>query len=153
QLCHRTNALGLKVQMASRKNRSRKANRRSPPAPPGLGERLRQRFDGLIEWCASRRWYAIAVGMLLLFGVSLVGGYWLADRLELGDSDRLARDTLEEMKRGGPVTPSEPAPRYARIEDLPGLPRYTEVEPGQGPTLEEKPRPKPQPQPQPQQVA
>ena len=132
--------------MASRKNRSRKANRRSPPSPPGLGERLRQRFDGLIEWCGSRRWYAIAAAMLLLFGVSLVGGYWLAQRLELGDSDRLARDTLEEMKRAGPVTSSEPAAKYARIEDLPDLPKYTEVEPGQPrpTTLEEKPRPRPQ---------
>ncbi|MBL6617379.1 MAG: divergent polysaccharide deacetylase family protein [Reyranella sp.] len=131
--------------MASRKNRSRKANRRSPPSPPGLGERLRQRFEGLIAWCAARRWYAIAAGLLLLFGVSLVGGYWLAERLELGDGERLARDTLEEMKRGGSVTPGEPAPKYARIEDLPGLPQYTEIEPGQPrPTLEEKPRPRPQ---------
>jgi polysaccharide deacetylase 2 family uncharacterized protein YibQ len=130
--------------MASRKNRSRKANRRSPPAPPGLGDRLRQRFAGLIAWCAARRWYAIAAGMLLLFGVSLVGGYWIAERLELGDGERLARDTLEEMKRGGPLTPGEPAAKYARIEDLPDLPKYTEVEPGQAPTLEEKPRPRPQ---------
>jgi uncharacterized protein len=131
--------------MASRKNRSRKANRRSPPAPPGLGERLRQRFEGLIAWCTARRWYAIAAGLLLLFGVSLAGGYWLAERLERGDGERLARDTLEEMKRGGSVTPGDPAPRYARIEDLPGLPQYTEIEPGQPrPTLEEKPRPRPQ---------
>src|SRR5512147_1397612 len=130
--------------MASRKNRSRKANRRSPPPPPGVGDRLRQRFDGLVAWCAGRRWYAIALGVLLLFGISLVGGYWLAQRLEIGDGERLARDTLEEMKRSGAPTPAEPAPRYARIEDLPDLPKYTEVEPGQGPTLEEKPRPRPQ---------
>ena len=76
--------------------------------------------------------------MLLLFVASLVGGYWLAERLELRDRDRLARDTLEEMKRG---TPAEPATKYARIEDIPGLPKYTDAEPGQPrPTLEEKPR-------------
>ena len=76
---------------------------------------------------------------LLLFGASLVGGYWLAQRLEGSDGERLARETLEEMKRGSaPV-----GPKYARIEDLPDLPKYTEVEPGQPrPTLEEKPRPK-----------
>ena len=131
--------------MASRKNRSRKANRRSPPPLPGLGDRLRQRFDALITWCAARRSYAIAAAMLLLFGASLVGGYWLAERLELGHGERLARDTLEEMKRGASVTPTEPAAKYARIEDLPGLPQYTEIEPGQPrPTLEEKPRPRPQ---------
>ena len=72
------------------------------------------------------------------------GGYWLAERLELSDGDRLARDTLEEMKRGAATGgATEPAPRYARIEDLPDLPKYTDVEPGQPrPTLEEKPRPK-----------
>ena len=71
---------------------------------------------------------------------SLVGGYWLAERLSGSDSERRARETLEEMKRG---SASAPAPKYARIEDLPDLPKYTEVEPGQPrPTLEEKPRPK-----------
>ena len=48
---------------------------------------------------------------------SLFGGYWIAERLELGDRDRLARDTLEEMKRS---TPGEPPAKYARIEDIPG---------------------------------
>ena len=124
--------------MASKKNRSRKANRRSPQLPPGLGERLRQRFDGLLVWLQARRWMGIAVGALLLFGVSLVGGYWLAERFGAGDTARLARDTLEDMKRGS-ATPAPP--KYARIEDLPDLPKYTEVEPGQSrPTLEEKPR-------------
>ena len=106
--------------------------------PPGLGERLRQRFDGLLVWLHARRWAGIVVGALLLFGVSLVGGYWLAERLGAGDTDRLARDALEDMKRGSPMAA---VPKYARIEDLPDLPKYTEVEPGQSrPTLEEKPR-------------
>jgi polysaccharide deacetylase 2 family uncharacterized protein YibQ len=126
--------------MASRKNRSRKANRKSPKSPPGLGERLRQRFDGLLAWLHARRWAGIVASAFLLFGASLIGGYWLAERLGKGDTDRLARDTLEDMKRGSAAMP---APKYARIEDLPDLPKYTEVEPGQPrPTLEEKPRPK-----------
>ena len=118
--------------MPSRKNRSRKANRRSPQPDPTLRERLQQRLSGLIGWFHARRWYAYAAAAVLLFGASLVGGYWLAQRLEMGDGDRLARDTLEEMKRSGPAgSATEPAPRYARIEDLPDLPKYTEVEPGQ----------------------
>ena len=82
--------------MASRKNRSRKANRKSPQLPPGLGERLRQRFEGLFAWFYARRWVAIAAGALLLFAGSLVGGYWLAEHLSGGDSERLARE--EEPK-------------------------------------------------------
>ena len=130
--------------MASRKNRSRKANRRSPKAAAGLGGRLRQRLDGLVAWFAGHRWYAIGLVGVLLFCGSLVGGYWLAERLELSEGERVARDTLEDMKRGpAPASETETAPRYARIEDLPDLPKYTDVEPGQPrPTLDEKPRPK-----------
>src|SRR5882672_4493057 len=99
--------------MASRKNRSRKANRKSPQLPPGLGERLRRRVEDVFAWFHARRWVAIVVGALMLFGASLVGGYWLAERLEGSDGDRLARDTLEEMKRGS-ATETEPGPKYAR---------------------------------------
>ncbi|MPZ35865.1 MAG: divergent polysaccharide deacetylase family protein [Rhodospirillales bacterium] len=128
--------------MASRKNRSRKANRKSPQLPPGPGERLRSRVDALFAWFYARRWVGIAAAALLLFGASLVGGYWLAERLEGSDGERLARETLEEMKRG-PTTAPAPGPKYARIEELPDLPKYTEVEPGKPrPTLEEKARPK-----------
>ena len=73
--------------MASRKNRSRKANRKSPQLPPGLGERLRQRFAGLLAWFYARRWVAIVAAAVMLFGASLVGGYWLAERLGSGDTD------------------------------------------------------------------
>jgi uncharacterized protein len=134
--------------MASRKNRSRKANRKSPRSSAALGERLRQRLHGLVTSLRARRWYAIVLGGILLFCGSVIGGYWLAERLEIKDGDRLARDTLEEMKRGAPTGTGERAsdsrPKYARIEDLPELPKYTEVEPGKPrPTLEEKPRAKP----------
>src|SRR5262245_31711710 len=129
--------------MASRKNRSGKANRRSPKQGSGLADRLRWRWTVAIAWIETHRWPSIVLGVVLLFVGSLFGGYWLAERLELRDGDRLARDTLEEMKRG---TPSESAPpRYARIEDIPGLPKYTDVEPGQPrATIEEKPSARPQ---------
>ena len=130
--------LRLKAQMASRKNRSRKANRKSPKAAPTLRDRLQRRFNGVVTWIDAHRWHAIIGGLVLLFIASLFGGYWIAERLESGDRDRLARDTLEEMKRN---TPGEPAAKYARIEDLPGLPKYTDSEPGQPrPNLDEKPR-------------
>ena len=124
--------------MASRKNRSRKANRKSPKTAPTLRERLQRRFNAVVTWIDAHRWHAIAGGLVLLFVASLFGGYWIAERLESGDRDRLARDTVDEMKRN---TPAEPAAKYARIEDLPGLPKYTDSEPGQPrPTLDEKPR-------------
>jgi uncharacterized protein len=62
---------------------------------------------------------------VVLFVGSLAGGYWIAERLDLKRSEA-----------------TKPGPRYARIEDIPGLPRYTETEPGQQRnTIEEKPRP------------
>jgi uncharacterized protein len=124
--------------MASRKNRSGKANRKSPKAAPTVRDRLHRRFDAVVIWIDAHRWHAIVGSLVLLFIASLFGGYWIAERLESGDRDWVARDTLEEMKRN---TPGEPPPKYARIEDLPGLPKYTDSEPGQPrPTLDEKPR-------------
>ncbi len=76
--------------------------------------------------------------IVVLFVVSLLGGYWAAGRLDSIDRERAARETLEQMKRGAPP---EPETKYARIEDIPGLSKYTDVEPGKPrPTLEEKPR-------------
>ncbi len=125
--------------MESRKNRSGKANRRSPKPPPSRLERLRTRFRGAVTWIEAHRLHTVVVGLLLLFAGSLVGGYFGAGWLEMLDRERLARETIEEMRRGARV---EPEPKYARIEDIPGLPKYTEVEPGKPrPTLEEKPRP------------
>lgn len=132
--------------MASRKNRSGKANRRSPKPPPSRLERSRTRFRAVGTWIEAHRWHSLVVGLLLLFLGSLVGGYFGAGWLESLDRDRLARETIEEMRRGRQV---EPEPKYARIEDIPGLPKYTEVEPGKPrPTLEEKPRPAAKPQQQ-----
>jgi polysaccharide deacetylase 2 family uncharacterized protein YibQ len=90
-------------------------------------------------WIDAHRWHSIVLGLLLLFFGSLVGGYLGAGWLEGLDRDRLARETIEDMKRGAPA---EPDAKYSRIEDIPGLPKYTEVEPGKPrPSLEEKPPP------------
>lgn len=91
------------------------------------------------------------MAIVLMFAGSLFGGYWLAERLDLTDRNRAARDTLEDMKRGASSATGEPPPKYARLEDLPDFPKYTEAEPGKPrATLDEKPR---QPPPKPQQVA
>ena len=125
--------------MASRKNRSRKANRKSPKWPPDSRERLRQRFDALVAWLAcpslalARRRSAAAVRRQ-------PGRRLLACRATRARRRRAAgaRDAGgDEARRAGANRRRE----YARIEDMPGLPKYTEVEPGQPrATLEEKPR-------------
>src|SRR6266702_4333799 len=106
--------------MASKKNRSRKANRKSPK----LNSRLVGRWHALLAWVDAHRWHAAGIAFMVLFIASLAGGYWIARRLDLKRPEA-----------------SKPGPRYARIEDIPGLPRYTETEPGQQRnTVEEKPR-------------
>ncbi|MCF8533942.1 MAG: hypothetical protein K9G48_13120, partial [Reyranella sp.] len=103
---------------------------------------MRARVQGLGAMIKAHRWRSIVVGFPLMFCASLFGGYWAAGWLDSIDRDRMARDTLEEMKRGAPVDPvTGPEPKYARIDDIPDLPKYTEVEPGKPrPTFEEKPR-------------
>jgi polysaccharide deacetylase 2 family uncharacterized protein YibQ len=104
--------------MASRKNRSRKSNRRSPNA--------------VLAWVERHRRAVMIGGFSFLFVGAVVGGYWLAQRFE---------------------RPKPAKVTYARIEDIPGLPRYAETDPGQKPaTVEDKPKP-PTPQPAPQVAA
>ncbi len=105
--------------MASKKNRSRKSNGKSP----SYLLRLRRRIE---SWTAAHRTHTTIAAIALLFVASLGGGYWVAERLSTPD----------------PASASKP--KYARIEDIPDLPRYTEIEPGEvRPTVvEEKPRPK-----------
>jgi len=95
----------------------------------------------VVAWVDAHRWHAAVSAFVVLFIGSLAGGYWIASRLDVVDRDRLARDALQDMKRTAAATSPEPSPKYARIEDIPGLPRYTETEPGQQRnTVEEKPR-------------
>jgi polysaccharide deacetylase 2 family uncharacterized protein YibQ len=125
--------------MASRKNRSRKRNGRSPKKAADWRQRLRQRWDGFVASLYAHRWRSLVAVLLVLFGSSVLVGYWLAQRLDLREGDTVAREMLDDMKRG--AVPSEPAPRYARIEDLPDLPKYTEAQPDEARTaLEDKPR-------------
>jgi polysaccharide deacetylase 2 family uncharacterized protein YibQ len=78
---------------------------------------LRTRLRALGNWFDAHRWQTVAGGITLLFAAGILGGYWLASRLD-----------------------SAPA-KYASIDDLPDLPRYQEADPGQPhPTVEDKPR-------------
>src|SRR5476649_1253630 len=120
--------------MASKKNRSRNSNRKSPKAGAPWRDRLAWRWRGLVDWVERHRWPSIAIGFAVLFFGSIVGGYWFANTLDSLDRDRLARDTLSDMKRDAG------SEKYASIDQIPGLPRYEE----QGAavqTHEEKPRP------------
>ncbi|MBV9359950.1 MAG: divergent polysaccharide deacetylase family protein [Betaproteobacteria bacterium] len=75
----------------------------------------------------------------MLFVTSLVGGYWIAQHFDRKDQDRIARETLDEMKR------NEPSPKYASIDQIPGISRYMETAPDQRqPTQEDKIRARPQ---------
>ncbi|MGE0574122.1 MAG: divergent polysaccharide deacetylase family protein [Reyranella sp.] len=129
--------------MASKKNRNRKAGTRKKgrrKVVPATGWRagLHHKLAAVGAWIEAHRWHSVIAGLILLFAASLVGGYWIAERFDDRDSAHMVRDTLEEMRR---AAPTDAPPRYARIEDLPDLPKYTEVEPGKPRrTLEEKPR-------------
>lgn len=130
--------LGSVAEMASRKNRSRKANRRRAGRPPSA---FVTKWRVFVEWIYTYRWHSAAVGFLLLFVGGLVGGYWIAGRLGGSDPDKIVRVAPADMKRDAQAPPPPLRETYARIEDIPGLPRYTENEPGQTvATVEEKPR-------------
>lgn len=129
--------------MASRKNRSGKTNRRSPKRSAGFAGRLQARYDALVAWISAHRWHSIVIAVIALFVGSVLGGYWIAARLDLRSSDQVARDTIEDMKRSASSSAPAVAPKYSRIEDLPDFPKYSEAEPGKPtPNVEEKPRAK-----------
>lgn len=99
--------------MASRKNRSGKSNRRSP-------RRHARVFERLQAWFAAHRRPAIVAGCVALLLASLFVGYLLAARF---------------------ATLSSVEPKYARIDDIPDLPKYEESDPAQPvTTIEERPR-------------
>jgi polysaccharide deacetylase 2 family uncharacterized protein YibQ len=127
--------------MASKKNRRRKSNRRSPKKPDSFRQRFIVRWTVAKAWIEAHRWHSIVIGVVALFAASLVGGYWIAEHLDFSAGNRLARATLQDMKKSTP--PAPPAKKYASIDELPGLPHYAETEQPL-PTVEDKPRARPQ---------
>lgn len=126
--------------MASKKNRSRKTNRKSPTSATDWRARLARAYRGVLAWIGGHRWPSLAAGIFVLLVGSFVGSYWLANKLDSFDRERVVRDALREMKR---ESPQQPTLKYDRIDDIPGLPRYTETEPGQVRTTIEEPARKP----------
>jgi polysaccharide deacetylase 2 family uncharacterized protein YibQ len=123
--------------MVSRRNRKRNANRRSPGAAKSWRTRLftsvGARFAVALRWIDAHRVHAAVIGFAALFVAGLLGGHWIASRLERQD---------------------EPPFKYASIDDLLSKLDYTEVEPGRPRvTLEEKQPAKPPPAPPPQVAA
>lgn len=116
----------------------------SPKTPLRFRGRFAGLYRGCLGWIQAHRTHSIVIAVIVLFAGSLAGGYWMAGRLDSIDRERTARETLEQMKRGA-AGGAEPETKYARIEDIPGLSRYTDAEPGKPrPTFEEKPGAKPQ---------
>jgi uncharacterized protein len=105
--------------MASKKNRSRKSNRRSPKTPDSFRASVMVRYETVRSWVAGHRRHSIVIAITVLFIGSLVGGYWIAAHF------------------------SAPPPKYASIDEIPGLPHYKETEQPVA-TVEEKPRARPQ---------
>ena len=135
--------------MASKKNRSRKSNRKSPKSTASLRTRVGRPFDALAAWAKSHRAVAISLAIFVLFTSSLLGGYWIAERLDRHDQDRVAGQILRDMNREAAAnkqSESKPAdPKYASIDQIPGLSRYMETPPDQKlPTQEDKVRARPQ---------
>jgi hypothetical protein len=90
------------------------------------GKSNRRSPRALLGWIERHRRALIVGGFAFLFVDAIVGGYWIARRFE-------------------PQAPAKVT--YARIEDIPGIPRYIETDPDQKPTtVEDKPRPQPAPQ-------
>jgi uncharacterized protein len=77
------------------------------------------RYETVRTWVAGHRRHSIVIAITVLFIGSLVGGYWIAAHF------------------------SAPPPKYASIDEIPGLPHYKETEQPVA-TVEEKPRARPQ---------
>ena len=136
--------------MASKRNRSRNSNRKSPKTLSSLRTRVSARYRVAAAWIAVYRWPAIVAALVVLFAGSLVGGYWIAERLESSDRERIVKETLQDMNRTAPSKPEsrpevQPEAKYASIEQIPGLSRYMETAPDQRqPTHEERAHSRPQ---------
>jgi polysaccharide deacetylase 2 family uncharacterized protein YibQ len=122
------------------------ARGRGKAVPATAGARL----DALLAWCdalgrrasaavASRRAFFSVAGLIALMIVGVGGGYWLAHFLVGSPGTRAAAVSRPPIATSNPKTPPERAPKYASIDELPDLPRYTESEGQPRPVYEERP--------------
>ncbi|WP_178130613.1 divergent polysaccharide deacetylase family protein [Reyranella sp. CPCC 100927] len=126
--------------------RSRKGTRgRGSKAPATAGARLDAVLAwGVVRWqrlrqaAASRRMSVGLAGLTVLMIVGVGGGYYLAQLFVGNPQPRVAATTRPTPPAGTKSTPP-PAPKYASIDELPDLPRYTESEGRPRPVFEERP--------------
>lgn len=119
--------------------------RRAGKAPATVGARI----DAALAWpvlawqrtraaAASRRSVLglAGVGMLLLMGIG--GGYWLAQLLLSSEGTRPPATPSASTPRVAPAGKPDAPPKYASIDELPDLPRYSEAEGRARPVYEER---------------
>lgn len=125
----------------ARKPKSRKAARttvgaRLDAALSGVGARWQSLLDAVL----ARR---LAIGTLLLLCLALLGiggGFWLTGLLD-GPRPSQPAPAVAKPASPSPQTPvakPPPQPRYASIDQLPGLPVYTESQGKPTPNHEER---------------
>ena len=130
--------------------RSRKGGRgRAGKVPVTIGARL----DAVLAWPASlwRRAVASAAsrrsafgltGLAVLLAIGIGGGYWLAQVLLASEAPRAAATSrpasTPKTSTSPPASVPERPPKYASIDELPDLPRYSEAEGHTRPVYEER---------------
>lgn len=126
------------------KTRSRKAKARGAK-PATVGARLDAalagigaRWRGFGEALLARRLTFGALALFSLASLGIGGGFWLTGVL---DGPRPA----PRAARPAPAPPATPEPRYSRIDQLPGLPVYSESQGKPLPNYEERRGPPPPP--------
>jgi polysaccharide deacetylase 2 family uncharacterized protein YibQ len=91
----------------------------------------------------SRRLSVGLVGLTVLLVLGIGGGYWLARLIVGGNGTSISASRPAAVPSGGSSGKTAPAsrPRYASIDDLPDLPKYSEAEGRTRPVFEERPQP------------
>lgn len=135
----------------TKRPRSRKTTTRSrkgarSKAAKTLGGRLDAMLARVAAWwraavgaVTSRRTSVGLVGLTVLLILGVGGGYWLA-RLVVGGGSGTGTTVSRPASPGGGKPAIAPKPKYASIDDLPDLPRYSEAEGRTRPVYEERPQ-------------
>jgi len=126
--------------------RSRKGARgRGKGTPATVGARLdvvlgwlATRWQRVQQAMASRRTSVGLAGLTVLTIVGVGGGYFLAQLFVGSPGTHVAAPSRPGPSPGTKSAPS-PTPKYASIDELPDLPRYTESEGRPRPVYEERP--------------
>ena len=114
-------------------------------APATVGARLDAalasvgtRVRGILEVVLARRLAFGALAVLCLAVSGIVGGFWLTGILDGSSPSTPVRTAARPAVRPPAAAKPVPEPRYASIDDLPGLPAYTESEGKPLPNYEER---------------